>query len=163
MRTITTTSPELALLYLRRKNIAKARRALSRQRSWLRNATQEEINKFFERKFHELNEADFVRESRVKPQKLTKRQLLTAELEEKIAKYQPPKKPEKNPAAVKLGSLGGRAAAEKARKGLMGNKRAVGHIPWNKGKNKRTDTRLQHMSDLLKLKIEQPDIEWPMV
>lgn len=62
---------------------------------------------------------------------------------------------QKDEAAVTLASLGWDFERREAQsKAMKGNKRAVGHTPWNKGKSKKDDIRLQHIGSVAKWQVQ---------
>lgn len=156
--------PELLLL-LRRRNLAKARKALARQRAKQRNWTQEQFNADYEKRFHVANEANETGVDEIessKPKRLSKKQQRIQDLEQTLAEYKPPPSRKNDNVAVEFATYGWRGLKGELRRQtqsdrLRGNKRAVGHVAWNRGKKKADDPRLKHVSDLIRLKELEPD------
>ncbi len=160
--------PELVLLYLRRKNMTKARAALARKRAEQANWTQEEWNNNREEQFHMHNEnpyrnvpvgTELTRKGT--PSKRSYRKpvsTLAIDIEAPRRPASTRKVTPKFEFARALGLSGwsedrkevSRRNLAKARAAL----KASGKPPWNKGLTNETSPMVKYLADLKRYQIE---------
>ncbi len=160
--------PDLVLLYLRRRNLAKARAALARKRAEQADWTQEEWNDFREEQFHLHNESPY--------QHMPVGTELTRKGVPSKRRYRKPASPlafdidgPVRPVSARkvtpmfefarvLGLMGWTEARKEVSRRNLATARVVlkasGKPPWNKGLTKKTSPMVKYLAELKRYQIE---------
>ncbi len=160
--------PELVLLYLRRKNLAKARAALARRRAEQAQWTQEEWNEYREAQFHLHNESayrnvpvgtELTRKGTPSKRRYRKpASSLAIDIEVPVRPASARKVTPKFEFARALGLSGWSAAQKEVSRRNLAKARAAlkasGRPPWNKGLTKETSPMVKYLADLKRYQIE---------